>query len=343
MGDDEESNERASNRVCYFIIDYELSWKIYPERKPYFNPRFKFISSPYFILDYINDDNYIVLDFQNPSKPIDPNLILYGGIPISSKSFCKALTTNPKNDLVNDHYGVLSISHEDKTRTYNITASNKLGWIRPNTKQIKAGSYYNDHSKETFLNQLGFQESFSGSFFKGGFNHNITKEPGKHIQSLHPERLPTLKHGIPINELHTLYRKCPSLEKEILEWHNLTLPIDFCKDYPQEFGDLIRVVGYSKGDYTKIVPYMNNALEICDRMIKSYPQNSEGFLYSLKIQKHLLNMDVAMQPMKLKGNPYLISSQYGNQNQGIQFSNEHSNVNSGKSFYDIMKELGVYV
>ncbi len=41
-----------------------------------------------------------------------------------------------------------------------------------------------------------------------------------HIQSLHPERLPTLKHGIPINELHILYRKHPNLKKAILEWHN---------------------------------------------------------------------------------------------------------------------------
>ncbi len=164
-----------------------------------------------------------------------------------------------------------------------------------------------------------------------------------HIQSLHPEQLSTLKHGIPINELHILYRKYPNLKKAILEWYNLRLPTDFCKDYPQEFGDLIRVVGYSKGDYTKIAPYMNNALEICDRMLKAYPKDSKGYGCALDVQKHLLNLDVAIQPMKLKDNPYLISSQYGNQKQGLQFSNEHSNVNSGKTFYDIMKELGVYV
>ncbi len=58
---------------------------------------------------------------------------------------------------------------------------------------------------------------------------------------------------------------------------------------------------------------MNNALEICDRMLKAHPKDSKGYSCALDVQKYLLNLDVAIQPMKLKDNPYLISSQYGNQ------------------------------
>jgi hypothetical protein len=296
--------------------------KLYKEREPYFNPRFKYSEYPDHPPEYIGPGSYIPLSFKN--KPLPG--YLFAVTPFYTKIFTKAKSTTPNNDLVKDHYGVKTTSLKDNVINYNVATSNDIGEIRPHANQIEIGSYYKNLSKRTFLNRLGIEDRVNGSFYSQGFDYSINKDVGKHIQNLHPENYPTLKHGIPIQELNTLYKRNLGLQKAMQDWHDHKLPKEFCKDYPPEFGDLIRIIGYSRGNYSLIEPYINHALKISDQIVKSYPRNSSGYNIAIEIRGKLENLDLNLQPMKLAQKELVINSMV-----------------PGKSFSTVIQELGVYV
>ncbi len=141
--------------------------------------------------------------------------------------------------------------------------------LRANFYQLEIGPHLYDKNKKIGLHQLGFQDRLNGRFFTHGLNMRIKPDVRDPLKDLHAEAYPTLKYGIPMTDLYSLYQKYPKVELALTKWQNLTLDKDFCKDYPNELADLVRVIGYSKGDYSRIEPFMERALEISKLLLKS--------------------------------------------------------------------------